>query len=99
MKYLTIILVGIVGLSFFTYNTISINGKCLKSPYIDAKGMSVRLASIMLEKAGFKVKEEYEKISNDKVKKDKVVNTSTFIGTKGTKGTKITIYKYGNLWN
>ena len=102
MKYLMVILVGLAGVGFFTYNIASIKGELVKNPYQESanesitvpnvKGMSTKEAKTKLEKVGFKVNEKYKNVSSDEIEEGKVVKTAPIEGAKRTKGTEVTIY-------
>ena len=70
--------------------------KVMEEPDIvvpDVKGMSVSAAEKKLQKVGFKVNTTIKKVSDKKVKKNKIVKTDPAIGRSIKKGTKITLYK------
>ncbi len=88
--------------SIFIFIVLILVGIFILFPYLtevpdiqipNVAGMTVQKAEDTLRKAGFEVKAEIEKVSDEKIAEGLVVKTSPAIGRKIKKGTEITLYE------
>ncbi len=86
------IIIGILLIAIVAYFVfVSKDNKAIKIP--DVTDMTVVDAEEELEKLGFEVALETEKIDDDEIEKGRVVKTEPEIGRTVKKGTKITLYE------
>ena len=67
-----------------------LSGKDIPIPDVSGKDLSAAIAE--LQEAGFVVADDQEEVSDEEIKEGDVVKTNPAIGSKRSKGTRITIY-------